>query len=129
MRGISEVLRWMSSKGTGAGANDSGDKGVIAGGSDGGGGGGGRAERFEGEKETDEGGTYWIYWRTPEEWAGVLMDWVERTGQRGSVLTLYEIAEGEGSLAEGRSFFSCLAWNCLILMHVLLRVRVVSLCV
>ena len=62
----------------------------------------GRAERLEGEEETGEsGGTYWIFWRTPEEWAGVLMDWIERTGQKGSVLTLYEIAEGEGSLAEG----------------------------
>lgn len=107
VRGISEVLGWMSGRN-----NEDGDTGGGGGGS-----GGkddkekgkrgkeieGRAERLQGEKETGEsvGGTYWIFWRTPEEWAGVLMDWIERTGQKGSVLTLYEIAEGEGSLSEG----------------------------
>ena len=113
IRGISEVLRWMNNKGAGAGAGgDKGDKGAggaegegMGGGGDVGVGGGGRAERLEGEKETGEGGTYWIYWRTPEEWAGVLMDWIERTGQRGSVLTLYEIAEGEASMSEGWFLF------------------------
>ena len=98
VRGISEVLRWMSGRGDGDGADDKGkEKGKS-----GRGGAEGRAERLEGEEETGEvGGTYWIFWRTPEEWAGVLLDWIERTGQKGSVLTLYEIAEGEASLMEG----------------------------
>jgi ESCRT-II complex subunit VPS25 len=30
----------------------------------------------------------------------VLEEWVERTGQRGTVLTLYEIAEGDASRRE-----------------------------
>lgn len=115
MRGISEVLRWMSGRsnendgdaGAGAGADDK-EKGKRGRGR----GIEGRAERLQGEEETGEGvgGTYWIFWRTPEEWAGVLMDWIERTGQKGSVLTLYEIAEGEGSLSEGLYYPSCLVY-------------------
>jgi ESCRT-II complex subunit VPS25 len=50
--------------------------------------------------EEGEGGKAWIYWRRPEEWAAVLEEWVERTGQRGTVLTLYEIAEGDASRRE-----------------------------
>ena len=47
-----------------------------------------------------EGGKVWIYWRRPEEWATVLEEWVDRTGQKGVVLTLYEIVEGEASAKE-----------------------------
>lgn len=46
------------------------------------------------------GGKAWIYWRRPEEWAVAIEEWVDRTGQRGTVLTLYEIVEGDGSLRE-----------------------------
>lgn len=42
----------------------------------------------------------WIYWRRPEEWASVLEEWVERTGQKGTVLTLYEIVESDGTRRE-----------------------------
>lgn len=48
----------------------------------------------------DEGGRCWIYWRRPEEWSAVLEEWVERTGQKGTVLTLYEIVEGDASRKE-----------------------------
>ena len=34
--------------------------------------------------------TAWIWWRKPEEWANLLEQWVDATGQKGSVLTLYE---------------------------------------
>ncbi|EGO54588.1 hypothetical protein NEUTE1DRAFT_148884 [Neurospora tetrasperma FGSC 2508] len=54
----------------------------------GGGGGGG---------EAGEGGEAFIYWRTPEEWGSLIEAWVEETGQRGSVLTVYELREGEGT--------------------------------
>ncbi|KAJ4361634.1 hypothetical protein N0V95_001711 [Ascochyta clinopodiicola] len=47
-----------------------------------------------------EGGRVWIYWRRPEEWAAALEDWVDRTAQKGTVLTLYEIVEGEASARE-----------------------------
>lgn len=48
----------------------------------------------------DDGGRYWIFWRRPEEWSAVIEEWVERTGQKGTVLTLYEIVEGDGSAKE-----------------------------
>ncbi|KAF4768744.1 hypothetical protein HAV15_002914 [Penicillium sp. str.  len=42
----------------------------------------------------------WIWWRRPEEWADVLVEWVESTGQRGSVLTVYELIHGEGAMSQ-----------------------------
>jgi ESCRT-II complex subunit VPS25 len=37
----------------------------------------------------------WIWWRKPEEWANMIAAWVDETGQKNVVLTLYEITEGE----------------------------------
>lgn len=37
----------------------------------------------------------WIWWRKPEEWANVIASWVDETGQKGTVLTLYELIQGE----------------------------------
>ncbi|KAL1716273.1 ESCRT-II complex subunit-domain-containing protein, partial [Schizophyllum commune] len=34
-----------------------------------------------------------IYWRTPEEWAEELHQWVASTGQLGTIMTFYEIME------------------------------------
>ncbi|KAK4944187.1 hypothetical protein LTR10_016300 [Elasticomyces elasticus] len=39
----------------------------------------------------------WIWWRKPEEWASLIASWVEDTGQKGTVLTLYELIEGEAT--------------------------------
>lgn len=39
----------------------------------------------------------WIWWRRPEEWALAIAAWVDDTGQKGSVLTLYEIVEGDAT--------------------------------
>ena len=39
----------------------------------------------------------WIWWRKPEEWAALLEHWVSDTGQKGTVLTLYELVEGEAT--------------------------------
>jgi ESCRT-II complex subunit VPS25 len=47
-----------------------------------------------------EGGSCYIYWRQPSEWASVIEEWVERTGQKGVVLTLYEIAESDATRRE-----------------------------
>ena len=43
----------------------------------------------------------WIYWRRPEEWAEVILNWIEETGQKGSVVTLYEITQGEATGGQG----------------------------
>ncbi|KAI1095675.1 ESCRT-II complex, vps25 subunit [Rostrohypoxylon terebratum] len=50
-----------------------------------------------GGKEGTGGDVFWIYWRTPEEWAEMVEAWVEETAQKNSVLTLYELTEGEGT--------------------------------
>jgi ESCRT-II complex subunit VPS25 len=59
----------------------------------------GRAEYVAGGDK--DGDVVWIYWRTPEEWASLVEGWVEETGQKGSVLTLYELTEGEGTRGTG----------------------------
>eukprot|EP00696_Hemimastix_kukwesjijk_P013444 gnl/Hemi2/26831_TR9026_c0_g1_i1.p1 gnl/Hemi2/26831_TR9026_c0_g1~~gnl/Hemi2/26831_TR9026_c0_g1_i1.p1 ORF type:complete len:189 (+),score=75.07 gnl/Hemi2/26831_TR9026_c0_g1_i1:44-610(+) len=41
-----------------------------------------------------------IFWRTPSEWAGLVADWVERTGMPGTVCTLYELTQGEATQSE-----------------------------
>lgn len=45
----------------------------------------------------------WIWWLRPEEWASKILEWVEGTAQKGSVLTLYELVEGEESRGQGES--------------------------
>ncbi|TLS24636.1 hypothetical protein PpBr36_08109 [Pyricularia pennisetigena] len=44
------------------------------------------------------GDVAWIFWRSPEEWAQLIEGWVDETAQKGSVLTLYELVEGDGTL-------------------------------
>jgi ESCRT-II complex subunit VPS25 len=61
--------------------------------------GGQRGEWLDGAKGKD-GGEYWVYWKRPEEWARLVEEWVEATGQKGSVLTVFELLEGEGSAGE-----------------------------
>ena len=43
-----------------------------------------------------------IYWRNPEEWAAVIAEWVEETVQKGVVLTVYELTEGDLSASQGK---------------------------
>jgi ESCRT-II complex subunit VPS25 len=43
----------------------------------------------------------YIYWRTPSEWADIIQQWVADTGYSNSVLTVYELIEGDtGEKAE-----------------------------
>lgn len=56
-----------------------------------------------GEAAGGGGDVWWIYWRTPEEWAAMIEGYVDETAQRGTVLTLYELVEGEGT--RGRDFY------------------------
>ncbi|KAB8278809.1 ESCRT-II complex subunit-domain-containing protein [Aspergillus minisclerotigenes] len=60
------------------------------------GGGGRRAEWVDGTNKT----IAWVWWRRPEEWAGILADWVENTGQKNVVLTVYELVEGEATMSQ-----------------------------
>jgi ESCRT-II complex subunit VPS25 len=70
------------------------------------GGGGRRAEWISdaGGSSTSNGAgqaVAWIWWRRPEEWADVLVEWIEGTGQRGSVLTVYELIQGDVTVSQG----------------------------
>ena len=56
----------------------------------------GRAEYVGGPAATG-GDVVWIYWRTPEEWATLIESWVDETAQKGTVLTLYELTDGEAT--------------------------------
>lgn len=43
------------------------------------------------------GGRCWIFWRRPEEWADLVLRWVEEMGMRGVVVTMWELGEGDGT--------------------------------
>lgn len=43
-----------------------------------------------------------VFWHTLEEWASIIYDYVSAKGFTGSVLTLYELTQGED--AEGEEF-------------------------
>ncbi|EPQ31378.1 uncharacterized protein PFL1_00713 [Pseudozyma flocculosa PF-1] len=43
-----------------------------------------------------------IYWRTPAQWADLIYDWVSATGQNKSIMTLFELTQGD--LVEGQEF-------------------------
>lgn len=58
------------------------------------------------EYVSDGGDVVWIYWRTPEEWGTLIEAWVDSTGQKGTVLTLYELVEGEATESTGEFFSS-----------------------
>ncbi|KAI1482166.1 ESCRT-II complex, vps25 subunit [Daldinia eschscholtzii] len=89
-----EIFEFMRKEGraepVAAGNGSSGNAGGGGGGGGDGGGGGG-------------GDVYWVYWRTPEEWAGLIEAWVDETAQKGAVLTLYELTDGEGT--RGTEFY------------------------
>lgn len=57
----------------------------------------GRAEPLSGSGGGPDGlaDEAWIYWKTPDEWAREVEAWVDQTAQKGTVLTLYELTEGE----------------------------------
>mmetsp|Transcript_20186 Transcript_20186/g.31560 ORF Transcript_20186/g.31560 Transcript_20186/m.31560 type:complete len:184 (-) Transcript_20186:176-727(-) len=39
-----------------------------------------------------------IYWRKPSEWADIMFEWVQAQGLNESVMTLYEIREGDATV-------------------------------
>ncbi|EMG47943.1 VPS25 Vacuolar protein-sorting-associated protein 25 [Candida maltosa Xu316] len=36
-----------------------------------------------------------VYWRSLEEWGSILYDYIDETGQKGSVLTIYELTKND----------------------------------
>ncbi|KAJ9094683.1 hypothetical protein QFC21_005840 [Naganishia friedmannii] len=39
--------------------------------------------------------TYLIYWKKPEEWASIIYSWISDNGLTGSIMTFYELTEGD----------------------------------
>lgn len=47
--------------------------------------------------------TYLLYWRKPEEWGTIIYDWITENGLGGSIMTFYEITDGDLSFSTGGS--------------------------
>lgn len=58
----------------------------------------GRAEFVGGGSSGD---VVFLFWRKPDEWAGLIETYVDESGQKGSVLTVYELVEGDGTKGTG----------------------------
>ncbi|PKX92559.1 ESCRT-II subunit protein VPS25 [Aspergillus novofumigatus IBT 16806] len=52
------------------------------------------------EEGVVDGGRNGSMGERPEEWAGIVADWVEATGQKNVVLTVYELLEGEATMSQ-----------------------------
>lgn len=52
------------------------------------------------DKERQTQQEAWIWYRLPSQWANLIATWVEETGQRNTVLTFYELFEGEVTMRE-----------------------------
>ncbi|KAI9040459.1 ESCRT-II subunit protein VPS25 [Aspergillus affinis] len=81
-----DIIDWMASSSSSS----------SGGGGDEDGGGGKRAEWVDANHKS----VAWIWWRRPEEWAGLVADWVDNTGQKNVVLTVYELLEGEATISQ-----------------------------
>lgn len=46
-------------------------------------------------KQSPSPATYLIYWRKPQEWAKLLIEYVDDNGLKGSIMTFYEITDGD----------------------------------
>lgn len=48
----------------------------------------------------EQSNAVYVWWRSAAEWADAIYEWVEATGQKGAVLTVFELREeGEGGAA------------------------------
>lgn len=46
-------------------------------------------------KQVSAGDRILVYWRKPEEWGEQIFNWVTLTGQNGSIMTFFELTEGD----------------------------------
>ncbi|KAL7907111.1 ESCRT-II complex, vps25 subunit [Trichoderma velutinum] len=57
----------------------------------------GAADASSSASAATSGDVVFLYWKKPEEWAALVEAFVEETAQKGSVLTVYELTEGENT--------------------------------
>lgn len=58
----------------------------------------GSATAKKGKEE--DGSVIWVWWRSIEEWGALIENWVAETGQKGVVLTLYELTESDATIGQ-----------------------------
>ena len=58
---------------------------------------------------------FWVYWKRPEEWGDVVWRWVDAVGQKGAVLTFYELLHGEGTVDQGIEV-PFQKWKCMLML-------------
>lgn len=51
--------------------------------------------KAKGSQAAPDGAIVWLYWKRPEEWASTIYDWINETGQTGSIMTFYELTQGD----------------------------------
>lgn len=54
-----------------------------------------RAEWIPSPTKGEQSSSCYVYWKTPTEWAETIYSWVDESGQKGTVLTVYELREGD----------------------------------
>lgn len=57
----------------------------------------------QGHAEWMDNTTILVYFKTPQEWANDISQWITDSGQNGTVMTLYELAHGD--LAVNKEFY------------------------
>ncbi|KAF2460930.1 ESCRT-II complex component [Lineolata rhizophorae] len=60
----------------------------------------GAGNAAKGKEGAEARAACWVFWRRPEEWAGVIEGWVDATGQKNTVLTLYELLESDATKSQ-----------------------------
>ncbi|SAL98936.1 hypothetical protein [Absidia glauca] len=66
-----------------------------------------------------------LFWRKPDDWADLILQWVNQCGLNNTIVTMYEIAHGE--LAEGQEFYEMDHDVLLITVQVLVKRGVAQL--
>ena len=56
---------------------------------------GSRIEFIPATTKGEQPSACYVFWKTSGEWADLLHAWIEETGQKGAVLTVYELREGD----------------------------------
>ncbi|GMM35019.1 ESCRT-II subunit protein [Saccharomycopsis crataegensis] len=55
------------------------------------------------QRKSDSRDSIIVYWKTPDDWAAMILEFIESTGNSGSIMTLYELTLGE--MVRGQEFY------------------------
>lgn len=54
-------------------------------------------------KKDSNNSTLLVYWKSPQDWAQLVTEYIARTGQQNSIMTLFELLHGDETQTEGIS--------------------------